>query len=77
MTKAQHAVKTWGKRCNKLLVMSSQLNDEWNIPGVDIVVLPVEEGRRNLWGKTKEAFKYIYRNHLQDADFFVKADDDT
>ncbi|XP_065361847.1 glycoprotein-N-acetylgalactosamine 3-beta-galactosyltransferase 1-like [Calliphora vicina] len=70
--KAIHIRHTWGKRCHKLLFMSTQEDDE--LPSIK---LDVEEGRHNLWNKTKEALKYIYDHHYNDAEWFLKADDDT
>lgn len=67
-----HIKRTWGKRCNKLLFMSSVRDDR-----VGTIGLNVSEGRQNLWKKTHAAFEYVYKYHKNDADWFLKADDDT
>ncbi|KAL8567979.1 hypothetical protein ACOMHN_029154 [Nucella lapillus] len=70
--KAIHVQNTWGKRANTLLFMSSQWNSSFPTIGLN-----VSEGRQNLPAKTFRAFRYIYENHFDDADWFMKADDDT
>lgn len=70
--KAIHVKKTWGKRCNKLIFISSQKND--TLPSV---ALNVSEGREHLTAKTMMAFRFVYENFMEEADWFMKADDDT
>lgn len=71
-SKAKHVKHTWGKRCNVMLFMSSTTD-----PNFPTIGLNVSEGRDHLTGKTMRAFLYVYKNHFNDADWFMKADDDT
>ncbi|XP_060086053.1 glycoprotein-N-acetylgalactosamine 3-beta-galactosyltransferase 1-like [Ylistrum balloti] len=76
VSKATHVQNTWGKRCDKLLFVSSNGTQE-RAKHLPVVELPVKEGRQNLWKKTKEALLHIYSSYLNDYDWFLKADDDT
>lgn len=72
-TKAIAVKETWGKRCNKLVFVSSQLD-----PELDVIHVPLtSEGRVYNVNKTRDGFLYIHDNFLNDYDWFLKADDDT
>lgn len=71
-TKAIHVKETWGRKCSKLLFVSSQPDDQ-----LDIVIFPINESREVLWNKTRAGFKYAYEHYIDDFDWFLKADDDS
>ncbi|KAK7008924.1 glycoprotein-N-acetylgalactosamine 3-beta-galactosyltransferase 1, partial [Biomphalaria glabrata] len=70
--KALAIKQTWGKRCNIILYISSVSDPEF-----PTISLNVPEGREHLTGKTMAAFRYIHEHYLDEADWFMKADDDT
>ena len=70
--KAIHVKKTWGKRCTKLIFFSSVTNDSFPTIGLNI-----SEGREHLTAKTMRGFRYVYDHFFDEADWFMKADDDT
>ncbi|XP_060717697.1 glycoprotein-N-acetylgalactosamine 3-beta-galactosyltransferase 1 isoform X2 [Tachysurus vachellii] len=69
--KTKHVQATWAKHCNMVLYMSSIASD------FPTIGLNVSEGRNNLYMKTIKALHYIYTHHLDSAEWFLKADDDT
>ncbi|XP_059178834.1 glycoprotein-N-acetylgalactosamine 3-beta-galactosyltransferase 1-like [Physella acuta] len=70
--KAKAVKETWASHCELVLFFSSVDNDTFPAIGLN-----VSEGRSHLTAKTMKAFRYIYENHFNDADWFMKADDDT
>jgi hypothetical protein len=70
-TKAIHIKNSWGRRCNKLLFITTAAD-----PDLDTIALPLNESRRALRKKTKGSFLYAFEHHLDEFDWFMKADDD-
>ncbi|KAM4740829.1 glycoprotein-N-acetylgalactosamine 3-beta-galactosyltransferase 1-B [Anableps anableps] len=70
--KARHVKYTWSRHCNIVVFMSS-VDD----PDFPTVGLGTKEGRDQLYWKTIRAFHYAYEHHANEADWFLKADDDT
>ena len=72
LTKAIAVKDTWGKRCNKLVFITTLLDDN-----LDVLLVNVTEDRIFLWDKTKQGLQQIYENYGNEYDWFLKADDDT
>lgn len=71
-SRARHVRATWSRHCNIVVFMSS-VED----PDFPTVGLGTKEGRDQLYWKTIRAFHYVYEHHANEADWFLKADDDT
>ncbi|CAH1778270.1 unnamed protein product [Owenia fusiformis] len=70
--KAWAVNNTWGERCDKFLIFSSTDNNTYGAIGLN-----VSDKYSVLVLKVRAAMTYIYENHFNDFDWFMKADDDT
>jgi hypothetical protein len=70
-TKAIHVKNTWGKRCNKLIFTTTEIDAE-----LDTISLNLNESRRTLRKKVKASFLHAHKHYLHEFDWFMKADDD-
>lgn len=71
--------ETWGKRCDKLIFVQNGTysRNETYLYAKDIIAVPMKiDDRAQLWHKIVAAFTYLYRNYLDDYDWFIKSDDD-
>lgn len=65
--------RTWGRRCNKLLVASNQTDLK-----LGAVVMTTESNYLGLWEKLNETLQYIWDHYRSGGyDWVLKADDDT
>ena len=71
-TRAVHVRNTWGQNCTVLLFASDYKDDNFTT-----INITVPHGRDYLPMKTFKALDYVFRTHLNDSEWFFKADDDT
>jgi len=70
--KAQAIKDTWGKRCNRLLFIADENNNIFPTVGFKTI-----EGKLNMVTRIFNAFDYVYEHYFDDADWFLRSDDDT
>ena len=77
--KALHVYRTWGRHCNKLVFFAehepSGENAELGLPVVGLGI--PDTGNYDLTNKMFASMQYLYEHHLNDYDWFMKADTDT
>lgn len=70
-TKAIQLKNTWGKRCNKLMFVTTESD-----PELDTIVLSVNDSKTTIRKKIKKGFLHFHEHFVDDFDWFIKADDD-
>lgn len=78
INRSQAVRETWGKRCDRLIIVRNGTKLE-ELEPQNLLILPVglRDSRQELWRKVVAAFTYIRSKYLDQFDWFMKADDDT
>ena len=71
--KAIHVMNTWGKHCNKLIFFTDKEHTGFPTVGLGIPY----HGKHDLTMKMFSSLFYLYEHHLNDYDWFMKADTDS
>ena len=69
--KGEAVNRTWGPRCDQMMYAGDYDNITYHIRKMG------KPGWNRLWSKTRDSFVYLHDNHLQQFDWFYKADDNT
>ncbi|XP_063704522.1 glycoprotein-N-acetylgalactosamine 3-beta-galactosyltransferase 1-like [Culicoides brevitarsis] len=78
--KAIHIQRTWGKRCDKTIYVTTQVENDvvaGTVEDAEVLPLNITEGYEYLWTKTTHALRVIHDRYIDNFDWFFKADDDT
>lgn len=79
-TKGRAVKNTWARRCHKAFYFYTKIEGCTTQPictEPDAIGLNVPDGRDHLTAKTVGALNYSYTKYGAEADYFLKADDDT
>lgn len=68
---AYYIERTWGRRCNKLVFLSSKPVFKY-----ETIVVPLNESREIIWQKVVTGFEYMYKHYINEYDWFFKGDED-
>lgn len=65
-----HIMETYGKHCDKMLFMSTVTDVNLGAIGFNVT-----SDSEDVWGKVKLMMTHIYKNYLDEYDWFIKGDD--
>ncbi|XP_033106262.1 glycoprotein-N-acetylgalactosamine 3-beta-galactosyltransferase 1-like [Anneissia japonica] len=69
---AENQQKTWGKHCDKFVILSSRKISKGDIIGIDLA-----DGANHAWSRLKSSLQWIMGQEINNYDWIVKVEYDT